>query len=87
VIRVRLSRFLWIGAAAILVAAALVTVVAVLRGYFSENDGRILLTLAAVLYAGGMGLVGLGFAERGFGSGSDGSSPRLPPSASRSCSG
>ena len=64
-IRVRLSRVLWIGAAAILVAAALVALVAVVRGDFSENDGRILLTLATVLYAGGTGLAGLALADRG----------------------
>lgn len=63
--RGRLSRILWIGAAAILVAAALVALVAVVRGDFSENDGRILLTLAAVLYAGGTGLAGLALADRG----------------------
>ena len=63
--RVRLSRMFWIGAAAILVAAALVALAAVVRGDFSENDGRILVTLAALLYTGGSALAGLALAERG----------------------
>ena len=37
--RVRLSRTVWIGAAAILVAAALVALVVALRGDFSDTDG------------------------------------------------
>jgi hypothetical protein len=63
--RVRLSRIFWIGAAAILVAAALVALAAVVRGDFSESDGRILVTLAALLYTGGSALAGLALAERG----------------------
>jgi hypothetical protein len=63
--RVRLSRILWIGAAAILVAAALVAVVAVLRSDFSDTDGRILGTLAAALLAGSTLVAGLALAERG----------------------
>ena len=43
--RVRLSRIFWIGAAAILVGAALVALAAVVRGDFSENDGRILVNM------------------------------------------
>jgi len=63
--RVRLSRIFWIGAAAILVAAALVALVAVLRGDFSDTDGRILGTLAAALLAGSTLVAGLALAERG----------------------
>lgn len=63
--RLRLSRIFWIGAAAILVAAALVALVAVLRGDFSDTDGRILGTLAALLYTGGTALAGLALVERG----------------------
>ena len=63
--RVRLSRIFWIGAAAILVAAALVALVAVLRGDFSDTDGRILGTLAAVLLAGSALVAGLALVERG----------------------
>jgi hypothetical protein len=65
VTRVRLSRIFWIGAAAILVAAALVALVAILRGDFSETDGRILVTLGALLYTGGAALAGLALADRG----------------------
>lgn len=62
--RIRLGRVFWIGAAAILVAAALVALAAVLRGGFSETDGRILATLAAVLYAGGTALAALALVDR-----------------------
>jgi hypothetical protein len=64
VTRVRLSRIFWIGAAAILVAAALVALVAVLRGDFSDTDVRILVTLAALLYTGGTALAGLALVDR-----------------------
>ena len=63
--KLRLARVFWIGAAAILVAAALVALAAVLRGDFTDRDGRILVTLAAALYAGGTGLAGLALADRG----------------------
>jgi hypothetical protein len=65
VTRVRLSRIFWIGAAAILVAAALVALVAVLRGDFSDTDGRILGTLAAALLAGSTLVAGLVLVEHG----------------------
>jgi len=65
VTRVRLSRIFWIGAAAILVAAALVALVAVLRGDFSDSDGRILGTLAAALIAGSTLVAGLVLVEHG----------------------
>ena len=63
--RSRLARVFWIGAAAILVAAALVALTAVVRGDFSENDARILVTLAALLYTGGTALAGLALTDRG----------------------
>jgi hypothetical protein len=61
----RLSRIFWIGAAAILVAAALVALVAVLRGDLSDTDGRILGTLASALLAGSTVVAGLALVERG----------------------
>ena len=64
-VRARLSRIFWIGAAAILVAAALVALVAVLRGDLSDTDGRILGTLATVLFAGSTLVAGLALVERG----------------------
>jgi hypothetical protein len=65
VTRGRLARIFWIGAAAILVAAALVALVAVLRGEFSDDDGRILVTLGALLYTGGAAVSGLALVDRG----------------------
>jgi hypothetical protein len=64
VTRVRLRRIFWIGAAAILVAAALVALAAVLRGEFTDNDGRILVTLGALLYTGGAALAGLALVDQ-----------------------
>jgi len=65
VTRIRLSRIFWIGAAAILIAAALVALGAVLRGSFSDDDSRILVTLGGLLYTGGAALTGLALVERG----------------------
>jgi hypothetical protein len=65
VTRIRLSRIFWIGAAAILVAAALVALVAVVRGDFSDTEGRILGTLAAALFAGTTLIAGLALVDRG----------------------
>lgn len=62
---IRPSRILWIGAAAILVAAALVALTAVLRGDFSDTDARILGTLAAALLAGSTAVAGLALSDRG----------------------
>lgn len=53
------------GAAAIVVAAALVALAAVLGGDFSDTDGRILVTLAALLYTGGAAICGLTLVDRG----------------------
>jgi hypothetical protein len=60
----RLRRIFWIGAAAILVAAALIALEAVAQGDFSDTDGRILVTLAALLYTGGAALAGLALVDR-----------------------
>ena len=49
--RRRLVRTFWIGAAACVVVAALIALTAVLRGEFSDTDGRILGTMAALLLA------------------------------------
>lgn len=63
--RLRLARIFWMGAAAILVAAALVALAAVLRGDFSDTDGRILMTLAVLLFTGSAALAGLALVDRG----------------------
>ncbi len=63
--KLRLARVFWIGAAAILVAAALIALAAVLKGDFSDTDGDILFTLAALLYTGGAALSGLALVDRG----------------------
>ena len=62
--RLRLRRIFWIGAAAILVVAALVALAAVVQGDFSATDGRILVTLEALLYTGGAALAGLALVDR-----------------------
>jgi hypothetical protein len=64
VTRRRLARTFWIGAAAALVVAALIALGAVLRGDFSDTDGRILGTLAALLLAGGTLISGLVLVDR-----------------------
>ena len=50
--KVGLTRIFWIGAAAILVAAALVAIGALLRGRFGDTDWKILVTLLALLDRG-----------------------------------
>jgi len=60
----RLARVFWLGAAAILVAAALISLVAILRGSFSDTDGRVLGTLGALLYCGAASLSGLALVDR-----------------------
>ncbi len=62
--RRRLARAFWLGAAAILVAAALISLVAILRGSFSDTDGRILGTLGSLLYCGAASLSGLALVDR-----------------------
>ncbi len=61
---VRWSRVFWIGAAAILIAAALIAVAAILRGDFGETEAQILGTLLALLVAGATGISGLALVER-----------------------
>jgi len=63
--RVRLARLFWIGAAALLGVAALVSITAVVRGDFSETEGKILAVLGTALLAGGVALAGLALVERG----------------------
>ena len=63
--RARLARLFWIGAAALLCVAALVALLALLRGSFSDTDGRILLTLGALFLAGSTGIAGYALVERG----------------------
>jgi len=62
---VRLRRFFWIGAASILVVAALIAIAAILRGDFSETDGKILGTLGILLLCGALSIAGLALVERG----------------------
>jgi hypothetical protein len=63
--RRRLARIFWLGAAAILVAAALISLVAVLKGSFSDTDANILGTLGVLLYCGGAALAGFALVDRG----------------------
>ena len=63
--KLRIARVFWIGAAGIVVLAALVALAAIVGGRFSDTDARILVTLAALLYAGGGGLAGLALGDRG----------------------
>ena len=61
--KLRLRRIFWMSAAAIVAAAALVALGAVVRGGFSDTDGRILVTLAALLYTGGAAFSGLALVD------------------------
>ncbi len=61
---VRWSRVFWIGAAAILIAAALIAVAAILRGDFGDTEAKILGTLLSLLVAGATGITGLALVER-----------------------
>ena len=60
-----MRRLFWTGAAALLGVAALVAIVALLRGELTENDARILATLAVTLGAGSTCLAGLALIDRG----------------------
>jgi hypothetical protein len=62
---VRYARLFWIGAAGAVVLAALIGISALLRSDFTETDGQILLTMAALLAASGTAVAGLTVAERG----------------------
>jgi hypothetical protein len=64
VTKLRLRRIFWMGAAATIVVAALVALAAVVTGDFSDTDGRILVTLAALLYTGGAAICGLAVVDR-----------------------
>jgi peptidoglycan/LPS O-acetylase OafA/YrhL len=59
-----MRRLFWTSAAGLLGVAALVSIVALLRGEFTETDGRILGTLGAAFLAGSAALAGLALVER-----------------------
>ena len=59
------ARFAWAAAAVLAVVAALVALFSIVRGDFSETDGRIIGTLALVLYTGGAAFAGLSVVDRG----------------------
>ena len=61
--RASLRRIFWIGAATILVVAALVSIVAIVAGGFSSTDGRILASLGSVLLGGATAFTGLAVVE------------------------
>ena len=61
--RASVRRIFWIGAATILVVAALVAIVAIVAGGFSSTDGKILASLGSVLLAGGTAFAGLALVE------------------------
>jgi hypothetical protein len=61
---VSLARTFWIGAAGILILAALVAMAAILRGDFGDTDAKILGTLFALLLAGATAVSGLALVER-----------------------
>ena len=61
--RGRLARTFWLGAAALLVVAALVAIVALLRGRLTDTDAHILLTLGALFITGATALAGLALAD------------------------
>ena len=63
-LRTRLGRLFWIGAAALLCGAALVALVGLVRGAFSETDSSILLTLGAVFLAGSTAIAAYALVER-----------------------
>lgn len=58
-------RLFWIGAAALLAAAALIAIVALIRGEFTDTDWNVLATLAITLGAGATALSGLALLDRG----------------------
>lgn len=60
----QLRRLFWIGAAGLLGLAALISIVALLRGEFTDTDGRILGTLGAAFLAGSASLAGLALIDR-----------------------
>ena len=60
----RLRRLFWIGAAGLLGLAALISIVALLRGEFTETDGKILGTLGFAFLGGSASLAGLALLDR-----------------------
>ena len=60
----RHARLFWIGAAGVLVLAALIGISALLRSDFSDTDWQILLTLLALVVSSGTAVAGLTVAER-----------------------
>ena len=60
-----MRRIFWTGAAALLGVAALVALVALLRGEFTDTDFNILASLGITLGAGATALAGLALVERG----------------------
>jgi hypothetical protein len=63
VTRGRLVRTFWLGAAALLVVAALVAIVALLRGELTDTDAHILLTLGALFATGACAIAGLALVD------------------------
>jgi len=59
-----MRRLAWTGAAALLGVAALVAIVALVRGEFTDTDGKILGTLGITLAAGSACLAGLALLDR-----------------------
>ena len=59
-----LQRSFWIGAAALLGAAALTAIAAILRGDFSETDAKIVGTSFSLLLGGSSGLLGIALGGR-----------------------
>ena len=59
-----MRRIFWTGAAALLGVAALIAIVALLRGEFTDTDGKILGTLGITLGAGSTCLAGLALLDR-----------------------
>ena len=61
--RAELLRLFWIGAATILVVAALVALAAVITGSFDSTDAKILGSLGTLLLAGAVATVGASLRE------------------------
>ena len=59
-----MRRLFWIGAATLLGVAALISIAALVRGEFTDTDGKILGTLAVTLGAGSVCLAGLALLDR-----------------------
>ncbi len=77
-----LRRGFWIGAAGLLGLAALISIVALVRGEFTETDGKILATLGAAFLAGSLALSGSRFSTGATSCRWAGSQSPAPPWAS-----